>query len=158
MIILYTLLGFVGGYVSARVYKTFGGEAWKRNILFTPIFIPGVVFGTFFLLNLFLVAKQSSGAVPFWTMLALVGIWFVISLPLSFAGSWFGFRAPVSCSNQKFQGSVLIQGFRLSKHLCEQIRSHDRYLSKPYTSDHCPVCSLSVSCLLAPFSLSFTSS
>ncbi|KAF3931257.1 hypothetical protein ABW19_dt0205236 [Dactylella cylindrospora] len=94
MIILYTLLGFVGGYVSARVYKSFGGESWKKNIVFTPIFIPGVVFGTFFFLNFFLIFKGSSGAVPLWTMVALVCIWFVISLPLSFTGSWFGFRAP----------------------------------------------------------------
>ncbi|KAF3166808.1 hypothetical protein TWF751_008579 [Orbilia oligospora] len=94
MIIFYTLLGFVGGYTSARVYKSFGGESWRKNILFTPIFIPGVVFGTFFFLNFFLIWKGSSGAVPLWTMIALVCIWFVISLPLSFAGSWFGFRAP----------------------------------------------------------------
>ncbi|KAI5797600.1 hypothetical protein EDC01DRAFT_704540 [Geopyxis carbonaria] len=94
MILLYTIFGFIGGYVSARVYKTLGGDAWKRNIVFTPVFIPGVVFGTFFFLNLFLVFEGSSGAVPLTTMIALIGIWFVISVPLSFAGSWFGFRAP----------------------------------------------------------------
>ncbi|KAL9099595.1 MAG: hypothetical protein Q9163_004926 [Psora crenata] len=96
MILLYTVFGFIGGYVSARVYKTFGGEAWKRNIALTPLMIPGIVFATFFLLNLFLWAKRSSGAVPFTTMLLILGIWFVISVPLSFAGSWMGFRrAPV---------------------------------------------------------------
>ena len=96
MILLYTILGFVGGYVSARVYKSFGGEAWKRNIALTPVMIPGVVFATFFLLNLFLWGQQSSGAVPFTTMLVIVGIWFMISVPLSFAGSWVAFRQPVS--------------------------------------------------------------
>ncbi|MCJ1364852.1 hypothetical protein MMC16_003969 [Acarospora aff. strigata] len=94
MILSYTLFGFIGGYVSARVYKSFGGEAWKRNIALTPTLIPSIVFATFFLLNLFLWAKQSSGAVPFLTMLVLVGIWFIISVPLSFAGSWVGFRQP----------------------------------------------------------------
>ena len=96
MILLYTVFGFIGGYVSARVYKTFGGEAWKRNIALTPLLIPGIVFATFFLLNLFLWAKGSSGAVPFTTMLVILGIWFVISVPLSFAGSWIGFRHAVS--------------------------------------------------------------
>ena len=96
MLLLWTIFGFIGGYVSARVYKTFGGEAWKQNIALTPILIPGIVFGTFFLLNLFLWAKGSSGAVPFTTMLYILAIWFVISLPLSFAGSWFGFKRPVS--------------------------------------------------------------
>ncbi|KAH0558510.1 hypothetical protein GP486_004837 [Trichoglossum hirsutum] len=95
MILLYAILAFIGGYVSSRCYKTFGGEAWKRNIIFTPTLIPGIVFGTFFFFNLFLWAQPgSSGAVPFFWMLLIVGIWFVISLPLSFAGSWVGFKQP----------------------------------------------------------------
>lgn len=96
MILLYTVFGFIGGYVSARVYKSFGGDKWKQNIAMTPIMIPGIVFATFFLLNLFLWAKRSSGAVPFTTMLVILGIWFVISVPLSVAGSWVGFKHAVS--------------------------------------------------------------
>lgn len=95
MILLYTIFGFVGGYVSARVYKTFGGESWKLNILLTPVLIPGIVFATFFFLNFFLFFKGGSGAVPLTTMLVVLGIWFVISLPLSFAGSWMGFKHSV---------------------------------------------------------------
>lgn len=94
MVLLYTIFGFVGGYVSARVYKSLNGEKWKLNIALTPLLVPGIVFSTFFFLDLFLWAKQSSGAVPFTTMLAIIGIWFIISVPLSFAGSWLGFRAP----------------------------------------------------------------
>ena len=94
ILLLYTVLGFVGGYVSARVYKFFQGEKWKRNIVLTPTLIPGVIFAGFFLLDLFLWAKESSGAVPFTTMLVIVAIWFIISVPLSLAGSWLGFRAP----------------------------------------------------------------
>lgn len=93
MIILYTLLSFVGGYASARVYKSLGGEKWKLNIGLTPILVPGIVFSTFFLLNLFLWANQASGAVPISTMFVIVAIWFIISVPLSLGGSWFGFRA-----------------------------------------------------------------
>jgi transmembrane 9 superfamily member 2/4 len=93
MIILYTVLGFVGGYTSARVYKSLNGEKWKLNIGLTPVLVPGVVFATFFFLNIFLWANQAAGAVPFSTMLVIITIWFVISIPLSFAGSWFGFRA-----------------------------------------------------------------
>ncbi|KAK4997556.1 Transmembrane 9 superfamily member 2 [Elasticomyces elasticus] len=96
MILLYTLFGFVSGYISARVYKVFQGEAWKQNFAITPLALPSVVFATFFLLNLFVWARQSSGAVPFTTMLVIVGIWFVISVPLSVAGSWIGFRTPIA--------------------------------------------------------------
>lgn len=81
--------------MSARVYKSFGGESWKRNIVMTPLLVPGFIFGVFFLLNLFVWAKGSSGAVPFGTMLALVLIWFVISVPLSVVGSWVGFKQRV---------------------------------------------------------------
>ena len=94
MVLLFTFLGFIGGYTSARAYKSFSGEKWKMNIALTPTLVPGIVFITFFLLNLFLWAEQSSGAVPFTTMLVLVSIWFLISIPLSFAGSWVGFRQP----------------------------------------------------------------
>jgi transmembrane 9 superfamily protein 2/4 len=92
MILLHTVFGFIGGYVSSRVYKSFNGEKWKTCIALTPVMVPGIVFATFFLMNLFLWAKESSGAVPFTTMLVILLIWFLISLPLSFAGSWVGLR------------------------------------------------------------------
>lgn len=95
ILLLYTLFGFIGGYVSARTYKSLGGESWKRNIILTPLLVPGLVFSVFFLLNLFVWAQGSSGAVPFTTMLVLVLIWFVISVPLSVAGSWVGFKQSV---------------------------------------------------------------
>lgn len=94
VIVLYTLFGFFGGYVSSRAYKTFGGESWKTNVIATPLTVPGIVFAIFIFLNFFLIAVQSSGAVPVGTMIALVVIWFVISVPLSAAGSYFGFKAP----------------------------------------------------------------
>ncbi|KAK2787113.1 hypothetical protein FQN52_007380 [Onygenales sp. PD_12] len=94
ILILYTFLGFIGGYVSARAYKSFGGEAWKKLIVLTPVMIPAITFSTFFVLNLFVWAKGSSGAVPFTTMLVTVLIWFVISVPLSVAGSWIGLKQP----------------------------------------------------------------
>ncbi|KAK9462245.1 uncharacterized protein V1516DRAFT_674118 [Lipomyces oligophaga] len=94
VIILYTLFGFIGGYVSARAFKTFGGEGWKMNIIATPLLVPCSIFAVFLFLNFFLIYSESSGAVPFGTMIALVVIWFTISVPLSAAGSYFGFKAP----------------------------------------------------------------
>lgn len=95
IIVFYTLFGFIGGYVSSRIYKFFGGESWKLNFFYTPFALPSVIFAVFFLLNLFVWARGASGAVPFTTMLILVIIWFVISVPLSLAGSWVGFKQPV---------------------------------------------------------------
>ncbi|KAF2639933.1 hypothetical protein P280DRAFT_469675 [Massarina eburnea CBS 473.64] len=95
IIVFYTLFGFIGGYVSSRVYKFFHGESWKLCFFYTPFALPGIVFTTFFLLNLFVWGRGASGAVPFTTMLIVVIIWFIISVPLSFAGSWVGFKQPV---------------------------------------------------------------
>merc|ERR1711953_1528503 len=50
------------------------------------------VFVIFFVLNLLIWGQKSSGAVPFTTMFALLVLWFGISVPLVFLGSYFGFR------------------------------------------------------------------
>lgn len=39
--VLYVLLGTPAGYVSARIYKSFGGEKWKSNVLLTSMLCPG---------------------------------------------------------------------------------------------------------------------
>ncbi|KAK5684274.1 Transmembrane 9 superfamily member 2 [Elasticomyces elasticus] len=92
MILLYTFLGSIGGYTSSRVYKNFNGTKWKQLFVLTPAALPALVFGVFFLLNLFIWARGSSGAVPFTTMLVILGMWFVITVPLSILGSWLGFK------------------------------------------------------------------
>lgn len=40
MIVFYMFFGVVAGYVSARLYKMFGGEAWKRNVAGTAFLFP----------------------------------------------------------------------------------------------------------------------
>lgn len=92
MILFFTLFGFVGGYVSAKTYKTWGGESWKLNLILTPLLVPGIIFAFFVGLNFFLIFASSSGAVPLGTMIALVAIWFAISVPLSAFGSFLGFK------------------------------------------------------------------
>ena len=62
----------------------------------TAFLFPGVVFVVFFILNFFVWGKGSSGAVPFGTLFALLFLWFGISVPLCFVGSYFGFRKKVS--------------------------------------------------------------
>jgi len=69
-----------------------GGKLWRRNTLLTALLFPGSVFGVFFIVNLFVWSAGSSGAVPFLSMLALIILWFGISVPLAFLGSYFGFK------------------------------------------------------------------
>lgn len=92
---LFVFAGVFSGYFSTRVYKTFKGEKWKNNALMTALLFPGFLFGSVFILNLFVWAQASSTAIPFGTLVALVMMWLCISLPLVFVGSFLGFkRAP----------------------------------------------------------------
>uniref|UniRef100_A0A8C5GIU3 Transmembrane 9 superfamily member n=1 Tax=Gouania willdenowi TaxID=441366 RepID=A0A8C5GIU3_GOUWI len=99
-VVLWVLLGTPAGYVSARLYKTFGGEKWKTNVLLTALLCPGIVFADFFLMNLILWVEGSSAAIPFGTLVAILALWFGISVPLTFVGAYFGFKKPPVRTNQ----------------------------------------------------------
>lgn len=87
MFIFYILFSILSAYVSGYLYRFFGGENWKLNMILTPLLVPGIMFLSFVFLNFFLIFAKSSGAIPVGTMIAIVLIWFVISVPLSVFGS-----------------------------------------------------------------------
>lgn len=82
----------IGSYFSAVIYKFFQGADWKTNMILTPILVPGLIFSMFIFLNFFLIFVNSSGAVPIGTMIAIIVIWFAVSVPLSCIGSLLGIR------------------------------------------------------------------
>jgi len=94
VLVLFVCLATVGGYISARIYKSVGGERWKSNVIFTAFLFPGLIFGIFFILNLALWTKSSSAAIPFGTLVALLALWFGVSVPLTFLGAYLGFKKP----------------------------------------------------------------
>lgn len=94
-VVLFVLMGMFAGYTSARLCKMMKYQNWKRCTLMTAFFLPGIVFVVFLLLNLCLASVDSSGAVPFTTLLALTALWFGISTPLVFLGSFFGYKSPM---------------------------------------------------------------
>ncbi|KAL6578548.1 Transmembrane 9 superfamily member 8 [Orobanche minor] len=94
MLLLWVFMGILAGYAAARLYKMFKGTEWKSIALRTSFLFPFAVFSVFFVLNALIWGQKSSGAVPFGTMFALVVLWFGISVPLVFLGSYVGFRKP----------------------------------------------------------------
>jgi len=92
MMLLFTFMGVLAGYTMSRFYKLFNGDDWKTATLMLAFFYPGIMFVVFFILNLLIWGQKSSGAVPFTTMFALLVLWFGISVPLAFLGSYLGFR------------------------------------------------------------------
>ncbi|XP_008808506.2 transmembrane 9 superfamily member 7-like isoform X2 [Phoenix dactylifera] len=94
MVLLWVFMGLFAGYSSSRLYKMFKGTEWKKITLKTAFMFPGIVFTISFVLNALIWGEKSSGAVPFGTMFALVFLWFGISVPLVFVGSYLGFKKP----------------------------------------------------------------
>ncbi|KMZ59735.1 Transmembrane 9 superfamily protein member [Zostera marina] len=94
MVLLWVFMGLFAGFTSARLYKMFKGTEWKKNTLKTAFMFPAILFSIFFVLNALIWGEKSSGAVPFSTMFALVLLWFGISVPLVFVGSYLGFKKP----------------------------------------------------------------
>jgi len=94
MMLLFTLMGVLGGYTAARLCKVFDGDEgrWKTTTMLQAFLVPGLFFGIFFLLNLCIWGQKSSGAVPFTTLFAILVLWFGVSVPLVFFGAYTGFR------------------------------------------------------------------
>ena len=94
MLLLYVFMGIFGGYFSARLYKQFKGDEWKKTTLRTSLMFPGIISTIFFGLNMLVWGQASSGAAPFGTLFALCFLWIGISVPLVFIGSYFGYKKP----------------------------------------------------------------
>ncbi|KAL9254859.1 Transmembrane 9 superfamily member 8-like protein, partial [Drosera capensis] len=95
MLFLWVFMGLFAGYASARLYKMFKGTEWRKIAVRTAFLFPGSVATLFFILNALIWGQKSSGAVPFGTMFALAFLWFGISVPLVFVGSYVGFKKQV---------------------------------------------------------------
>ncbi|KAE9609272.1 hypothetical protein Lal_00019988 [Lupinus albus] len=94
MLLLWVFMGLFAGYASTRLYKMFKGSEWKKIAFRTAILFPASVSAVFAVLNTLIWGQKSSGAVPFGTMFALIFLWFGISVPLVFVGSYVGFKKP----------------------------------------------------------------
>uniref|UniRef100_A0A8C2G2A7 Transmembrane 9 superfamily member n=1 Tax=Cyprinus carpio TaxID=7962 RepID=A0A8C2G2A7_CYPCA len=76
-VVLWVLLGTPAGWVNEEINNSFELK---------------VVFADFFVMNLILWGEGSSAAMPFGTLVAILALWFCISVPLTFIGAYFGFK------------------------------------------------------------------
>ncbi|CAK0878238.1 unnamed protein product [Prorocentrum cordatum] len=144
MMLVFTLMGVSAGYVQARLYKVLNGEAWRQTTLLTAFLWPGAVFAVFFALNLLIWGQKSSGAVPFTTMFLLLALWFCVSVPLVFLGSWVAMRRATI--------ELPVRTSAIARQIPEQsllMRAHSRASSvapcpsvpsSPSCSSSCPRC------------------
>ena len=113
LLLLFVFMGSFAGYASARVYKLFHGKEWKRNTLLTATLYPGFMGVIFMGINGFVMQQGSSNYTPFTTLLSLIMLWFGVSTPLVFIGSYFGFK--------KDTITVPVRTNQIARHIPDQV-------------------------------------
>lgn len=89
---LFVFSGVFNGYASARLYKSFKITNWRMTTIRSSLTFPVIVSVVFLFLNFLVWGQKSSGAVPFGTMIALIFLWFGVSVPLTFLGAYVGYK------------------------------------------------------------------
>eukprot|EP00897_Mesotaenium_endlicherianum_P003069 jgi/Mesen1/2790/ME000170S01892 len=84
--VIFAFLGIAAGYGAAKVFSICQGKEAVTVVVGTALFLPGIFFSLFLLLNFAIWAAQSAGAVPFGSLCKIGALWFGISAPLVFLG------------------------------------------------------------------------
>lgn len=92
LLLLFVFMGVFAGYGGTRLFRFFDYTEWVRFTFWVAVTFPGICFIIFFVLNLLVWGERSTGAVPFGTLVALLVLWFGISVPLVYLGSYLAFK------------------------------------------------------------------
>lgn len=91
LILSFVCASFFSGFVGAVLLKYFKRQAWK-NAFAIAFFLPGVALAMYIVMDCLHWAKHSSSAVPFLTIVALMSMWLLCTVPLTIVGAHFGYR------------------------------------------------------------------
>lgn len=69
MIVLYALTSFVGGYISARLYRQFDGHNWVWNTVLNAVVFPAPLTAIFMWVNTIAWSHGSTAALPWHTVM-----------------------------------------------------------------------------------------
>ena len=92
-ILYFCFIGIPAGYISAILYKFFGGVSWIKNALLTSIIFPSIIAFGYIIVNIFLKLGKSNSAVKFYEIICLFLLWFVCTFPLILIGSCLGIKS-----------------------------------------------------------------
>lgn len=110
LILSYVLTSFVNGFISARLYRQFGGKNWTWNIVTAALVFPAPLTVVFAFLNSVAWSNGSTAALPAATILIIAGLFLLVSFPLTIVGGIAGrnmaadFEAP--CRTKKVAREV----------------------------------------------------
>jgi transmembrane 9 superfamily protein 2/4 len=104
LLLLFLLMGTLAGYATARTHKMFSGTSWQKVTTISSLGFTGFIFAVMFVLNMAVWSKGSTNAVQFSSIAAVLCLWLLVSVPLTFLGAFYGFKAdkiefPVRVSN-----------------------------------------------------------
>ena len=101
----FVLSSTICGYIAARMHLKLGGLRSWPLIFKSCSLVPAAVFSAFVFINAILRANKSSGAVPIVTLLSLLSLWLLVSIPLALVGASYGFRV-LPGANPKKVGAI----------------------------------------------------
>lgn len=110
LIVFYALTSGVAGYVSASYYRQMEGQKWVGNLLLTAVLFCGPLFAVFCLNNTVAIFYRSTAALPFGTIVIILLMWTLVTIPLTVLGGVLGkntradFAAP--CRTNKYPREV----------------------------------------------------
>mmetsp|Transcript_3079 Transcript_3079/g.10615 ORF Transcript_3079/g.10615 Transcript_3079/m.10615 type:complete len:594 (+) Transcript_3079:38-1819(+) len=89
-IILYSLCGAIGGFVSGRLYKQLRGTNWVWNIIGTAVAFPAPLLVVFAWVNTVAWAHGSTLALPAATVAVIISTYLFVDFPLTILGGVLG--------------------------------------------------------------------
>ncbi|KPA83008.1 putative endosomal integral membrane protein [Leptomonas pyrrhocoris] len=92
---LFVFFAGVNGLVTATLIKFFHRRSWQA-IMLSAVALPGFFFAVYLGLNFILLGNHAASTLPFTSLLYLLSLWLLISVPLCFAGAVVGFGTTVS--------------------------------------------------------------
>ncbi|KFM26763.1 Putative phagocytic receptor 1b [Auxenochlorella protothecoides] len=110
LIILYALTAGISGYTSASYYRQMEGTKWVGNLLLTSSIFCGPLFAIFCVNNTVAIAYGSTAALPFGTIVIILLLWALVTVPLTIVGGVLGkntrteFAAP--CRTNKYPREI----------------------------------------------------
>lgn len=90
MIILYACTAPVGGFVSGRLFRQLGGDAWLANALFAALVFPVPLALVFVWVNSVALAHGSSAALPAVAVIIVVALYGLVAFPFTLGGAILG--------------------------------------------------------------------
>lgn len=89
-IVIYSLTALLAGFTSGTWYKKLGGKDWVHNVLICVSLFVIPLFLIWSFLNTVAILYDSTAALPFGTIVALLAIYLIVAFPLTLAGAVAG--------------------------------------------------------------------